>query len=410
MKISYNTIESSGSTTSSRISEIWFSKKGFSDGEWKYWDICYKIDKTMLGVAPYFPYLMEYNRYDQDDIKIYTDEEKNPTDPAATPNFKYLLGECLTLSEVTISKVIFPKKLLDEGYRFAVIFDQLGDSPAFNDWYKCHTENYVDTHTGTSELRTLQDWFKNNYKYRIYVDDTADANILDRDTVIQFMTSASSNSENTDIQVLTAVHESNYSNPHLEQITTLSTQIFNGNIVSTHTFNQTYKTPNAFLVGNQLFNEDFSMRYIGDYLYLVDNGSIIWTPDPTTWAREPGTIPDKTGRTVYSLYLMKGQTGLMQLQFVPVNTKNQLADFELYSVKLQDGEFAGPDTILSGSGWNLIQDSLSSDCRVVAPNINDTNSDTSVCVCLKDKITEYFYVSTLNGTITNIQLTLNENI
>jgi hypothetical protein len=159
-----------------------------------------------------------------------------------------------------------------------------------------------------------------------------------------------------------------------------------------------------------MFNEDFSMRYIGDYLYLVDEYTVSWDPERDTWSSSR-EIMDATGKRVWLTSLLNGQTGLMHIRFNPPNTRVQLADFELYSVVLDVGNnYAGPGTPLEGSAWTLIQDALSSDCEVRAPGLSEINPPQQVCVCLKDNINEYFYVQLGSQTISGISLTLNGNL
>lgn len=416
MKINYNNSDT-GSTTSSHITEVWFSKDNnnpFNTDKAAFisWDICYKINITSLGTAPSFPYLMEYNRYDPDDIHIYSETEISNHEYTAE------IGECLTLQDIVISKIIFPEKLIEMGYHYAVVFDKVPTDGYFNEWYECHNSDYIDHNTDTEKLKTLRDYFYESYKYRIVYDPTNNTAEGNRDTVIQFVTTTltETTSENPSpddqeqnmIRVLKAVHESNYSNPHLEQITALSTQIFGGSLVSTDTFNQVYKTPNAFLVGNHLYNEDFSMRYLGEYLYLTDTDvTVTWDPDLSNW----DLIQTVDGHPYMEIEAGVNY-GTMHLRFNPPNAKNQRASFGLYTVITDTATSTdSPGVPLSDPNWSLIQNALDSDCKVVPPDLSITDPITKVCVILENGRRDmYFYVNLSSSTITSIALTLNSRL
>lgn len=260
-----------GDENTSYITTVWFGKYNpessdksgikmldtlnsiFNEG------IKYSIDWTDSATYPKMPGLMEYNRVTKIDVPNTYD--RNSFNEENT----HYIGEYFHSDEIATSKVVFPKVLADLGYNIAVVYQE-EFMPTINSKYGIDSNNeyYYDDPDNTNALY---------WRYIIALDDEVTS--IDRVTnnIIQFT------NDSKDVEeIFTNVHVSNYSNPHTDQIARISTQSEMGNPISYNRFNDLITNVNSIAMGNQLVTEDYSVVYIGNYLYL-DDKDIDWEND-----------------------------------------------------------------------------------------------------------------------------------
>lgn len=270
MTIGYNS--SVDLTRSAVLSEVWFGK-GFGSEMYSTYNIVYKVEWTEAGKYPVFRNLIQYNRFDPGELAI-PDWDHAPTSVAEPITHSGWIGEYFSSPEINISKFVFPKFMVEHGYTTAVLFDNVPSDPKWLNRDAASTDWWIET-------------FNSKWRYKISLDRSYEGHELDYDIIdgvyvvksdfiVQFLTTEDvedDNELNLD-NVFIKVHDSNYTNPHSTQISSISTQDLDGNIMSTERANQTMTLPNSFMIGSFMISNDFSLRFMGEQLYLPKPTSI----------------------------------------------------------------------------------------------------------------------------------------
>jgi hypothetical protein len=235
------------------FAEVWFSCNCMDNNYWTS-DAVYAIHCSSDINYPYFRSLVEYNTFEPGSI----DTNKSYTEPVD----RYI-GESTKVQQVTLSKIIFPAFLRQQGYRYAYVYDTVQSGNP--NWYS-------QIHNGTTAC--IHNWTYELFDDAIDGEDDSGAPYFncDYDIVVQFTSSI--DPDVTPSQIVECIHTSNFSKPHLTQVSRVSTQENYGNVLSTNTFMSLADTMNGFVHGNMLIAEDFSMRYIGDQLLLTKPTSL----------------------------------------------------------------------------------------------------------------------------------------
>lgn len=235
-----------GDNNTSAIDCVWFSTLKLSDynnehdfinaivdgynaeGSLKNVFIKYSIDWTDSSKYPKLIGLMEYNKIPNISYPV----NFSTSDILTFNSESHYIGEYFTSETIITSKVIFPKVLISKGYITAIIFQE----------------------DPVSISKDALPW-----KYIVSLDESGID--IETNNIIQF-----SNDSNELEEDFVDIHTSNYSNPHSDQISRISTDSETSNITSFAKFNSLITSSNSIVIKSYLVTEDFSVRYLGDKL------------------------------------------------------------------------------------------------------------------------------------------------